>query len=116
MSPLRTASLQLIIVVIVVVATQEKGVRKELEELQDEGARNSGEVQEEPWYLEELEEGEPVTVGSSGMVVTMLNRATKRYPQICPVYTPVLFSDGVATISWMIVICSLLVCPCPGSV
>ena len=80
MPSLRTAWLQLILVGIVVVVTQEKGegVRKELEELQEEGARNSGEVQEEPWYLEELEEGEPVTVGSSGMVVTMLSRATRR--------------------------------------
>ena len=64
-----------------VVVTQEnvEGMRKELEELQEEGARNSGEVQEEPWYLEALEEGEPVTVGSSGMVVTMFSRATRRY-------------------------------------
>ena len=80
MAPSRTALLLLIIVGILVVVTQgkEEGVRKELEELQEEGARNPGEEQEEPWYLEELEEGEPVTVGSSGMVVTMLSRTNRR--------------------------------------
>ena len=68
MPSLRTALLQLILVGIVVVVTQEKGegVRKELEELQEEGARNSGEVQEEPWYIEELKEGELSLWGALG--------------------------------------------------